>query len=172
MPLHTRLLQVLSLLMLALLGLTSCSEESAPTGTGGGSAEEGRYNTSLDMINLMNLVVEPVADTLWETAGWVLSDAGYEELYPTTDEGWAFAYNQSAMIVEIGNILALPERAENRETWLTYSQAISTVGLAAMKATAEQDKEAYFQAGAQLYSVCTACHQAYNPEITSRFVSN
>ena len=47
---------------------------------------------------------------------------------------------------------------------------MSTVGLTAMQAARDQDKEAVFQAGAQLYSVCTACHQAYNPEILSRFV--
>jgi cytochrome c2 len=38
-----------------------------------------------------------------------------------------------------------------------------------MEAAAAQDKEAFFQAGAQLYSVCTACHQAYNPDILNRF---
>lgn len=39
----------------------------------------------------------------------------------------------------------------------------------AMEAAAARNKEDFFQAGAQLYSVCTACHQAYNPDILNRF---
>ena len=88
--------------LLALLALPACTDptesETEPAVT------DSPYNTSLDMKNLMSLVVEPVADTLWESAGWVLSDAGYEELYPTTNEGWDFAYRQSAMIIEIGSV--------------------------------------------------------------------
>ena len=41
-----------------------------------------------------------------------------------------------------------------------------------MNAAAAQDKEEFFQAGAQLYSVCTACHQAYNPDIANRYDEN
>lgn len=159
-----------TLCLSTLLIMAACSEQPPATETQSNTAPSP-YNTSLDMQALMALVVEPVADTLWSTAGWVLSDAGYEELYPTTAEGWDFAHKQSAMIIEIGNMLALPDRVEGRDNWLTYSQALSTVGEMAMKATAEQNKEDYFQAGAQLYSVCTACHQAYNADIVSRFVT-
>lgn len=159
-----------TLCLSTLLVLAACSERQLVTEQQS-VATPGHYNTSLDMQALMALVVEPVADTLWSTAGWVLSDAGYEELYPTTDEGWNFAYNQSALVVEIGNMLALPDRVEGRDNWLTYAQALSKVGEMAMKATAEQNQEDYFQAGAQLYSVCTACHQAYNADIVSRFIS-
>lgn len=157
------------LLISALLLLTACGQAPQPDAT---PTDTGTiYNTSNDIVSLMNLVIEPVADSLWGSAGWILSDAGYEELYPTTDEGWDFVYSQSAMIVELGNLLALPERTQGREAWLTYAQAMSDVGEMAMQAISERNNEDYFQAGAQLYSVCTACHQAYNTEI-SRFVSN
>ena len=96
--------------------------------------------------------------------------AGYEDLYPTTDEGWDFVRAQAAIVVESGNMLALPGRAEDNDAWMIYSEGLSEAGLLAMKAAAEQNEEDFFQAGAQLYSVCTACHQAYNPDINSRFV--
>jgi cytochrome c2 len=66
-------------------------------------------------------------------------------------------------------MLALPGRAEDSDAWIIYSQGLSEAGVLAMEAAAAQDKEAFFQAGAQLYSVCTACHQAYNPDILNRF---
>ncbi|HCI87057.1 MAG TPA: hypothetical protein DHV53_00270, partial [Gammaproteobacteria bacterium] len=76
---------------------------------------------------------------------------------------------QAAIVVESGNMLALPGRAEDNDAWMIYSQGLSEAGVLAMEAAAAQDQEAFFQAGAQLYSVCTACHQAYNPDILNRF---
>ena len=81
--------------------------------------------------------------------------AGYEDLYPTTDEGWDFVRAQAAIVVESGNMLALPGRAEDNDAWMIYSEGLSEAGLLAMKAAAEQNEEDFFQAGAQLYSVCT-----------------
>ena len=98
--------------------------------------------------------------------------SGVEELYPTTDDGWAYVYAQAAIVVESGNMLALPGRAMDDDAWMIYSQGLSEAGLLAMKAAAEQNEEDFFQAGAQLYSVCTACHQAYNPDILNAFDEN
>jgi len=155
--------------VIAVTSLAACSgpeenEQAAQAGTS--------YNTSLNIQQLMALVLEPAADVLWDSGGWILDASGYEELYPTTDEGWEFVRSQAAVIVETGNMLALPARAEDNDAWMIYSQGLSEAGLRAMAAAEAQDNEEYFQAGAQLYSVCTACHQAYNPDINNRFVSD
>jgi hypothetical protein len=121
------------------------------------------------MKEVMSLVLEPAADTLWDSGGWVLDSSGYEELYPTTDDGWAFVRAQAAVIVETGNVLALPGRAEDGDAWMIYSQGLSEAGVMAMTAAAAQNEEDFFQAGAKLYSVCTACHQAYSPDILNKF---
>ena len=155
--------------LLFLLGfplLVGCSNEQSEEPA---TAEAG-YNTQLDTQQIMSLVLEPASDILWDSAGWVMDAAGYEDLYPTTDEGWDFVRAQAAIVVESGNMLALPGRAEDNDAWMIYSEGLSEAGLLAMKAAAEQNEEDFFQAGAQLYSVCTACHQAYNPDINSRFV--
>jgi hypothetical protein len=151
---------------LALAALFSCS---APPSDDDSMEQTAQYNTTLDMKEIMALVLEPASDTLWDSGGWVLDSAGYEELYPTTDEGWAFVRAQAAVIVETGNMLALPGRAADNDAWMIYSQGLSEAGLKAMTAAAEQNKDDFFQAGAQLYSVCTACHQAYNPDIVNKF---
>ena len=146
--------------------LVGCSNEQSEEL----AASEAVYNTQLDTQQIMSLVLEPASDILWDSAGWVMDAAGYEDLYPTTDEGWDFVRAQAAIVVESGNMLALPGRAEDNDAWMIYSEGLSEAGLLAMKAAAEQNEEDFFQAGAQLYSVCTACHQAYNPDINSRFV--
>lgn len=152
---------------LLLLTLAACSGQEEENSAA--SATTGNYNTTLNMQELMNLVLEPAADVLWDSGGWVLDAAGYEELYPTTDEGWDYVRAQAAVVVETGNVLALPGRAEDNDAWIIYSQGLSEAGLRAMAAAEARDEEEFFQAGAQLYSVCSACHQAYNPEILDRF---
>ena len=143
---------------------------SAPEESSSGVADaDSNYNTVLNVQEIMALVLEPASDILWDSGGWVLDASGYEELYPTTDDGWDYVRAQAAVVVESGNMLALPGRAEDNDAWMIYSKGLSDAGLLAMKAAEEQNEEDFFQAGAQLYSVCTACHQAYNPDILSRF---
>lgn len=147
--------------------LAACS---APEETETAVAADGpAYNTSLGVKEVMALVLEPASDILWDSGGWVLDASGYEELYPTTDEGWDYVRAQAAVIVEAGNMLALPGRAEDNDAWMIYAEGLSEAGILAMEAAASHNEEDFFQAGAQLYSVCTACHQAYNPDINNRF---
>lgn len=156
----------LSLAALILGMLAACSAEEPVEEV----VTESSYNTELNVQEIMALVLEPASDILWDSGGWVVDASGYEELYPTTEDGWAYVRAQAAIVVESGNMLALPGRAEDNDAWMIYSEGLSTAGLLAMEAAATQNKDDFFQAGAQLYSVCTACHQAYDPEINNRFV--
>jgi len=155
-----------ALLSLAVVACSQPEESSAPEIT------ESSYNTTMNVQEIMALVLEPASDILWDSGGWVLDASGYEELYPTTDDEWNYVRAQAAIVVESGNSLVLPGRAEDNDAWMIYSEGLSEAGILAMEAAAAQDKEAFFQAGAQLYSVCTACHQAYNPDINNRFDDN
>ncbi len=151
---------------LALLG--GCAESVEDDA--GRPAGETVYDTTLTMRELMAFVLEPAADGLWSTAGWVEDRDGYRELYPTTEEGWERVVASAAMVAESGNLLALPDRAIDNDAWMIYSQGLTQAGFRAMSAAASRNKEDLFQAGADIYSVCSACHQAYDPEINSRFV--
>ena len=155
---------------LALATVTACSSPEEETSTPVATTD-ANYNTELSVQDIMALVLEPAADILWDSGGWIMDASGIEELYPTTDDGWAYVRAQAAVVVESGNMLALPGRAADNDAWLIYSEGLSNAGRLAMQAAAAQNKEDFFQAGAQLYSVCTACHQAYNPDINNRFDS-
>ena len=161
-------LQMIWIILIS-MSLVACSGEADVSVT---EVSEDTYNTALNVTDIMNMILEPASDSLWKSGGWVLSDAGYEELYPSTPEGWELVRKQAAVIVEVGNSLLIPGRPYNDDAWVIYSQGLSDAGIQAMAAAAAQNKEDFFQAGADLYSVCTACHQAYNPEINSRFTQN
>lgn len=164
---NTFLFRFRSIAIFSGLLLAACS---SPDDTGAATNDNaGTYNTTLSVQEVMAYVLEPSSDILWDSGGWVLDAAGYEELYPTTDDGWAYVRAQAAIVVEAGNALAVPGRAMDNDAWMIYTKGLSDAGLLAMKAAEEQNEEDFFQAGAQLYSVCTACHQAYNPDIVSRF---
>lgn len=155
------------LAIFSLLAACSAPEEGSTETTG--TAAGTHYNTILDVAQVMTLVLEPASDILWDSGGWILDASGYEELYPTTDEGWEYVRAQAAVVVESGNMLALPGRAMDNDAWMIYSEGLSSAGMLAMEAAATQNKEDFFQAGAQIYSVCSACHQAYNPDILDVF---
>lgn len=163
-----RLLAALSALVL----VSACSSEDTATANSTAGNSGYNFDTSLDMARLMTLVLEPASDTLWDSAGWIMTDAGVEELYPTTEDGWDFVLAQAAVIVETGNLLALPGRAQDDDAWLIYSEGLTAAGIMAMESIETRNEEDFFQAGAQIYSVCTACHQAYNPDILNRFDEN
>ena len=102
--------------------LAACSAPDEPS-----KADEtaALYNTTLTNKELMALIIEPASDILWDSGGWVLDASGYEELYPTTDAGWAYVRAQAAIVVEAGNMLALPGRAEDNDAWMIYSQGLA-----------------------------------------------
>lgn len=150
--------------------LLRCSEPSVPSTST--SAADAQFDLRLNMKDFMNEVLEPVSDVLWDYAGWVDDiNTGYEELYPKNDEEWLLVKQKAAQLIEAGNALALPGRAVDNDAWITYSNALSTAAALAYDSAQAQNREDFFQAGAQIYSVCTACHQGYNTEI-SRFASN
>lgn len=150
------------------LMLASCSApEDSETAV---SDSAGNYNITMDVREIMAYVLDPASDIVWDSGGWILDASGYEELYPTTDDGWAYVRAQAAIVAEAGNLLALPGRAVDNDAWMIYTKGLTDAGLLAMAAAETHNEEDFFQAGAQIYSVCTACHQAYNPDIASKFV--
>ena len=66
----------LAALSALIIVLGACSGDQQSDGDG---EVESVYNTTLNMRELMALVLEPASDVLWDSGGWVLDAAGYEE---------------------------------------------------------------------------------------------
>lgn len=159
-----------SLILLGSSLLAACAPQESPQIQA--TADANRYDLQLDIKAYMNMVLDPISDVLWDYAGWVDDiNTGYEELYPTSDEEWLMVQQRAAQLIEAGNALALPGRALDDDGWITYANAMSEAASLAYNAAISHNEEDFFQAGAQIYSVCSACHQTYNPEI-SKFVNN
>lgn len=105
--------------------------------------------------------LEPAADVLWDSAGFILTAEGEQDLQPTTQEGWDHVRNNATVVAESGNLLMLPGYAADAGDWLEYAAGLVDAGIYAREAAEAKDADALFQAGANLYNVCLACHNRY-----------
>lgn len=119
-----------------------------------------------DVKQLMNSILDPSADVIWESVGTIVTEAGTEEIVPSNDEEWANVRNHGVMLAEAGNLLMIGSRARDQGEWTRYSHALTEAGQVVMKAAEAKNRDALFEAGGQLYTVCLACHQHYVPEMS------
>ena len=150
-----------AVLGLGLLALAACE----PTETSVPAQPVG------DLHDTMTWFLDPAADVIWNSAGFVLTAEGETPLAPTTDEGWARVRHSAVVVAEGGNLLLLPHMlpaaAEEigTDAWVEFSHGMTRIGMEAMAAVDAQDADALFTVGGHLYNVCLACHQVYAREM-------
>jgi hypothetical protein len=111
---------------------------------------------------LMKDEVQPTAEIYWGSAGAITDANGTVDLTPTTDEGWKKAQDSAVKLGELGKLLMTDDYAQDRGPgWLKLSQGLIDVSKRAEKAAIDRDGDAVFVVGGDIYTVCSACHQAY-----------
>ena len=121
-------------------------------------AEEDDHSQIHD---LMAHLLDPAAEAIWDSAGFVITEDGESSLEPKNQEEWDRVLYGAKVISESAFLLSRPEISKNREDWITVSGLLKVVGDQAFEAAEKQDVEALFEIGADLYQVCVACHQTY-----------
>ena len=139
-----------------LVGLCGCS---------GGSEQPLKTQPSGSVYQMMTHYLEPAADKIWDSAGFVITVDGEVDLQPTTAEGWFAVEHAATVVAEGGNLLMLEGYAADGADWVEYSQGLSRAALKARAAAEQQDADALFAAGGEIYSVCKACHNRYMNEM-------
>jgi hypothetical protein len=137
----------------------------------GGSAAEGpsdargvrpapAYRPATDMRQTMEWILDPAADVIWSSAGFVITAEGETNLAPTNLEHWDRVRNNAAILAEAGNLLMMPGR-DRGPSWAAYAQGLTAASENAMAAAKARDGAALFDAGGQIYQVCQDCHAQY-----------
>jgi hypothetical protein len=119
------------------------------------------FNMAISLHELMTEVIDPNTDVVWAASGVMVDLHGEHDLSPKTDAAWTKVRDAAAVVVEGGNMLLLPDRIRPGKTWVRQAQALSTLGLAAMKAADEKDKDAMLRIGGDIHDVCEECHRVY-----------
>ena len=136
-------------------------------GCGGEAPPAAGFQPVGDIHDTMTWVLDPAADVIWGSTGFVITDAGEQSLAPTDQEGWLRVKHAGAVLAESGNLLLmahlLPEHGDDAalDPWREYARGMTRIAQQAMQAADDEDAAALFEIGGHLYNVCLACHQAY-----------
>ncbi|MFB0613123.1 hypothetical protein [Aurantiacibacter poecillastricola] len=134
---------------------------------GGQEAEAPPLGTAQQM---MAQEMQPTAEVFWESVGsaseLIDGEPVFREWEPETDAEWNDVHAAAVRLGELGEILMTPAYAEGRgDDWMAYSQGLVDAAAQAQEAALAKDPEAVFETGGTIYSVCSACHRMYPPEV-------
>lgn len=148
--------------LLALIAACASPAPAPSTSVASAPADESSlFRTVASVDEVMDSILDPAADVIWGSVGTIITIEKTEELEPKTDEDWMHVRNAAITVAEAGNLLMMQGRVPNDADWIKMSQALIEVGSRAVKAADAKDKAALFDAGGEIYSVCTACHSKF-----------
>ncbi|MBL0170056.1 MAG: hypothetical protein IPP90_04885 [Gemmatimonadaceae bacterium] len=148
-----------SLALLALL--VACDSAQSPPPPVTPPVAAAPFKLSVTLKQMMAEVVEPAANVYWEAVGTVTDAKGTRETAPQTDSQWVAVRNSATIVAEAGNLMMLEGRARNTDEWMALSRGMIEVAERARAVAEKHDAKAVFDAGAELYEACVACHSIY-----------
>ncbi len=119
------------------------------------------YTTTLAVKQVMQWVIDPAADVIWDSVKSVITQKGTQEIAPHTDAEWDNVRNAAATLMEAGNALMIEGRARDNKEWMKSARRLSDAAGQALKAAEAKNTEALFTEGGNIYKACALCHQEY-----------
>jgi cytochrome c556 len=166
---------LLRMVLLVCCGAVACSNDSGP---------EMRPTTTIK--DIMDSIVDPSADALWESVATIVTLEGTEERAPKTDEEWAAVRRHAVRLVEASNLLLIkgrhvakpgeksekenielaPEEIESlinkdRATFERLAAALHDAALPALRAIDAKNAKGLADAGEGIDVACENCHMKY-----------
>ena len=144
---------ILRLIPAGMVLLLGCSPPPAPA--------TPPFTTTLNMKQLMEWVMDPAADVIWDSVKSIITEKGTREIAPHTDAEWDAVRNAAATVMEAGNLLMIEGRAKDNKAWMAAARRLSDAANQALKAAQAKNTEALFTEGGNIYKACSACHAQY-----------
>jgi len=134
---------------------------------------------------LMQNIVDPLSDNIFEAVAVDISAKGVVESKPTTDEDWARVKQGAVALAEATNLLMIPRRvaptndnvAKNagelppdevekriradRAKWLTHVNGLRIEAEKVFDIVEKRDVDGLFNVGADIDKACETCHLEY-----------
>jgi hypothetical protein len=134
---------------------------------GCGGPEPPPFRPLADNKLLMQAVIDPNADLVWEAVKTIDTKEGTEEIRPRTEEAWTAVRNAAITLAESGNLLMMVPRAKDGGEWMKLSQQMITASEEAIKAADAKNADRLFTVGGDIYESCSACHRSYMDAIVN-----
>jgi hypothetical protein len=163
---------------------SSSPQTAAPAAKPAALAPDFRLTGTIK--DLMDGVVDPSADYLWDSVATIVTRKGIEERRPRTDEDWKNVRRRAIALVEAPNLLMMEgrkvarpgEKSENpgielgpeqiqeildgdRATFIQRAHALQDAGLKALAAIDRKDVDGLSDAGEAIDEACEQCHLKY-----------
>jgi hypothetical protein len=144
------------------------------------------YRTTATVKDIMDALVDPGSDVLWDSVETIVSAKGTEEKAPHTDEEWKNVRNHAIMLLEATNLLQIPgrhvakagEKADDpkvelapdqiedminkdRAKWIGFATKLHDATMESFKAIEAKDAEKLLDTGDGIDNACENCHLQY-----------
>ena len=162
--------------------MAACSSSKpAPTASG-----EPAFRLTGTIKEIMDSVVDPNADVLWDSVSTTISREGTVENKPRTDEDWARIRRSAVTLVEATNLLVIegrkiapdghksefpgielePEEMQklvdaDRASWVRYAHGLHDKAMVLLKAIDDKSVQGLMDGGEGLDEACENCHKHY-----------
>jgi hypothetical protein len=121
------------------------------------------YKPVADVKQMMQGIVDPSADVVWESVATIFTKDHVEERRPRTTEEWAHVRSNAMILTESGNLLMMAPRAKDGGDWMKMAQALVDVASVALRAADAKDAEGLLKVGGEIDETCENCHKKYWP---------
>ena len=172
----------LALAGVSLLVAAACSAPApAPP-----AKKEPPFRKTATIKDIMDSMVDPSADFLWESVATIVTRKGTEERRPRTDDEWKAVRRAAITLMEATNLLIMDgrlvarpgEKSENPgielspeairrvmdddpDTLIKLAGALHDAGMKAMAAIDAKNADALSDAGEVIDNACETCHLKY-----------
>lgn len=171
-----------SLAAAACLLLAACAKQQAPAVA---QTPPPPLKPVVTLQDLMQSVVDPSADVVWDATGSISDATGIHDLSPKNDEEWTNVRNHAVMLVEAMNLLMIEHRQvaakpfpkdpvsglssdeiqqridSQRSTFNGFAAGMRDVALQMLEAVDKRDVEKMSDVGGTIDEVCETCHQTF-----------
>lgn len=176
-----RLLWLLTSLTATLVAVGACTSQAPPP-----AQPKPEFRVTASIQDIMNSMVDPQADELWQSVATTISAAGTEERFPKTAEEWTKLRHAALTMIEASNLLQLegrrvarpgfksenpnielePEQIEalitqDRGALIKLAHGLHDAGMLALKAIEAKNVQGLSDAGETIDTACENCHLKY-----------
>ncbi len=116
---------------------------------------------------LMQAVIDPTADEIWDAVRTIITENGTEEIRPRTAAEWDAVRNHAVALAESGNLLMMVPRAKDGDEWMKRAQELIDTSERAIRAAEARNADQLFTVGGEIYESCSNCHQKYMDAIVN-----
>jgi hypothetical protein len=163
--------------------LVACSTPAAERPA---AAAESPFRPVASIREVMNSVIDPSVDEVWNSVGSTVDEKGLTDRAPNEDEHWAEVRRHALIVSEAANLLLMHNRPvappgapslapgveltpeeirvlidKNPEGWDFFVQQFQDSLKPALDAIDKKDSQALFDAGEKIDETCENCHQTF-----------